>query len=184
MRQGSFWKDWDYQLKKIDCCEKGCILYWCDDATLENCDFCMRVRYKDSPSKKCVAKKYMFYFLLKNRLKRLYASDTTMNYMRWHLGHGHGLFGEMCHPCDSKAWKHFYTVHPKFASDGHNVCLGLCTDGFQLFHQSGSQYSCWPVILSPYNLPPGICMKDEYMFLTSIIPGKSQNKGLMCTCNH
>jgi hypothetical protein len=31
-------------------------------------------------------------------------------------------------------------------------------------------YSCWPVITIPYNLPPSLCMKDEYVFLTLIIP--------------
>src|ERR1044072_3343118 len=41
---------------------------------------------------------------------------------------------------------------------------------------SGSAYSCWPVIVTPYNLPPEMCMTKPYMFLTCIIPGPSSPK--------
>ena len=34
-----------------------------------------------------------------------------------------------------------------------------------------SQYSIWPVILIPYNLPPWMCMKDPYFMLSLLIPG-------------
>ena len=54
--------------------------------------------------------------------------------------------------------------------------LGLCTDGFQPYGQSDQQYSCWPVISTPYNLPPWMCMKEEYMFLTVIVPGPKNPK--------
>ena len=77
----------------------------------------------------------------------------------------------MCHPCDGEAWKHFNECHPSFAADPRNVRLGLSSDGFTPFGQSAHPYSCWPVIVTPYNLPPGLCMKSQYMFLTLIIPG-------------
>ena len=35
-------------------------------------------------------------------------------------------------------------------------------------------YSCWPVMLVVYNLPPWLCMKDDYTFLTMLIPGPKQ----------
>lgn len=54
--------------------------------------------------------------------------------------------------------------------------LGLCSDGFTPFNHDGKAYSCWPVILTPYNLPPNMCLKREYMFLTIIIPGPSNPK--------
>src|SRR3954462_5826730 len=62
--------------------------------------------------------------------------------------------GVMIHPCDSEAWKHFDRVHPDFSKEPRNVRLGLCTDGFNPFGQVGKAYSCWPVILTPYNPPP------------------------------
>ncbi|XP_073310221.1 uncharacterized protein [Primulina huaijiensis] len=76
----------------------------------------------------------------------------------------------MTHPSDSPAWRHFDEMHPSFASEIQNVRLGMSTDGFQLFGQSGQQYSSWLVIVTPYNLPPWMCMKEEYMFLTVIVP--------------
>lgn len=32
-------------------------------------------------------------------------------------------------------------------------------------------YSTWPVILMPYNLPPWMCMKQEFFILSFLIPG-------------
>ncbi|KAL0448023.1 UNVERIFIED_CONTAM: hypothetical protein Slati_1930200 [Sesamum latifolium] len=46
-------------------------------------------------------------------------------------------------------------------------------------HRMGSTYSCWPVILTPYNLPLGMCMSSEYMILTMVIPGHSNPKCLI-----
>ncbi|KAL5570264.1 hypothetical protein UlMin_026839 [Ulmus minor] len=37
-----------------------------------------------------------------------------------------------------------------------------------------STYSCWPVMLVVYNLPPSLCMKDEFTFLSMLIPGPKQ----------
>ncbi|CAL8992413.1 unnamed protein product [Prunus brigantina] len=37
-----------------------------------------------------------------------------------------------------------------------------------------SRYSCWPVILVTYNLPPWMCMKRKFMMLTLLISGPKQ----------
>ncbi|KAL9342279.1 hypothetical protein Peur_065604 [Populus x canadensis] len=47
------------------------------------------------------------------------------------------------------------------------------TDGFNPFGSFAAPYSCWPVILTVYNLPPGMCMRPEFMFLSMVIPGPS-----------
>ena len=112
----------------------------------------------------------MYYFPLTPRLQLLYASEDTAKSMRWHDDH-FVEDGEMRHCFDSPAWKHFNAMHPSFAAESRNVILGLCTDGFQPFGQSRSQYSSWLVILTPYNLPLEMCMKEQYMFLTVIVPG-------------
>ena len=58
------------------------------------------------------------------------------------------------HPSDGEAWKHFDWVHADFAIDPRNVRLSLCTDGFDPYIQaSSSPYSCWPIIVTLYNLP-------------------------------
>ena len=49
--------------------------------------------------------------------------------------------------------------------------MGLCTDGFNPFG-SERKYSCWPVMLTPYNPPsPGDCLKEAFMFLTVLVTG-------------
>ncbi|CAH9117021.1 unnamed protein product [Cuscuta epithymum] len=166
-------------VEKIDCCSSGCMLYWGENKDLTECKICQHPRYKtsmDSSKQSRVPNKRMHYLPLTPRLKRLYASQKTAPFMRWHdEEHGHDI-GEMCHPSDSEAWRDFNVSHPSFASENRNVRLGLCTDGFQPFGQSGQQYSCWPIMVTPYNLPPSMCMKDPYMFLSVIVPGPDNPK--------
>jgi hypothetical protein len=58
-----------------------------------------------------------------------------------------------------------------FASDAGNVRFGLVTVGFDPFSTNSAPYCCCPVFVVPYNLPPSLCMKYEFMFLCLIIPG-------------
>jgi len=62
------------------------------------------------------------------------------------------------------------------------LVLGQCLTGimyrwFPPFGQFGQTYSYWPVIAIPYNLPPWLCMKRQYMFLNVLIPGLKAPKG-------
>ena len=83
----------------------------------------------------------------------------------------------MVHPSDSEAWKHLDACYPSFAAEPRNVRLGLCTDGFSPFGQYGQTYSCWPVLVTPYNLPPWMCKKRQFMFISLLIPGPKNPKG-------
>ena len=49
--------------------------------------------------------------------------------------------------------------------------LGLVTNVFNLFSNISLSYSMWPMVLTAYNLPPWLCMKDLYFMLTLLIPG-------------
>lgn len=82
----------------------------------------------------------------------------------------------MAHPSDSEAWKHFDRTFTDFASEPRNVRLGLCTDGFSVFGKFGKQYSCWPVLTTPYNMSPSMCMKKPFIFLSLLIPGPKNPK--------
>ena len=64
-------------------------------------------------------------------------------------------------------------MHPHFSAESRNVRLGLCTDECNPFRSFAAPYSCWPVILTIYNLPPEMCMRPEFMFLSMVIPGTS-----------
>ena len=167
-------------VEKIHCCLNNCMIYWGIDSNLTSCKFCYYPRYKSrregvGNQEKLVPHKQMYYFPLASRLQRLYASEATAKYMRWHGEHVIEA-GVMRHCSDAPAWKHFDQMNPSFAAEIRNVRLGLCTDGFQPFGQSGQQYSSWPIIVTPYNLPPWMCMKESYMFLSVIIPGPKNPK--------
>jgi len=99
-------------------------------------------------------------------------SPRTAEHMTWHQSND--VVDEvMMHPSDGEAWKHFNSVHPHFSVESRNVHLGLCTYGFYLFGSFAAPYSCWLVILMVYNLPLGMCMRSEFMFLSTVIPGPS-----------
>jgi hypothetical protein len=77
----------------------------------------------------------------------------------------------MCHPVDSRAWKHVDNLYPEFASDPRNVRLGLAFDGFNPFWMLNVAYTIWPVILIPYNLPPWLCLKQSFWMMSMLILG-------------
>ena len=52
--------------------------------------------------------------------------------MRWHVV-GSNKDGLMRLQGNCKAWETFNLIHPKFALDPQNVCLGLVSDGFIAF---------------------------------------------------
>jgi hypothetical protein len=92
-------------------------------------------------------------------------------HMRWHKDHMDRQDGLMVHPSDGDAWKALNNFGPEFASDARNICIGLAADGFTPFNMTVVSYSCWPVIVIFYNLPPALCMKYEFMSLCLVIPG-------------
>ena len=92
--------------------------------------------------------------------------------MRWHKEENVDD-GLLKHPSDSMAWKSFDVKHPSFASDYRNVRFGLASDGFNPFGNMSSSYSVWPVVLVPYNLPLWLCMKQPYIMMALLIPGKN-----------
>jgi hypothetical protein len=77
----------------------------------------------------------------------------------------------MVHPSDSDAWKALDNFDPEFTQDARNVCIGLATDSFTPFGDNATSYSCWPIFVVPYNFPPSLYMKYEFMFLCLVVPG-------------
>nr|XP_028956335.1 uncharacterized protein LOC114824099 [Malus domestica] len=62
-------------------------------------------------------------------------------------------------------------IAAKFGSEIRNVRLGLASDGFNPFGKMRQDHSTWPVVLSVYNLPPWMCMKQPNLLLSLLIPG-------------
>lgn len=113
----------------------------------------------------------MWYLTITDRLKKMYQSHKTAFLVRWHAEHLREDNELMAHPSDGKAWKHFNQVFPSLLQESRTVYLGLCTDGFKPYGMFGQNYSLWSVILTPYNLPPDMCMNREFLFLTILVPG-------------
>lgn len=131
------------------------------------------VSSKKSNKDKKVSTKVMWHFPLKLRLQRLFMNSKTASLMKWH-DEKRIEDGFMRHLAYSPAWHTFDYHHHNFPKDSRNVRLGLATNGFNPFKTRNVAHSTWPVILMPYNLPPGHCMKKSYFMLCDLIPGPTE----------
>ena len=163
---------------KIDACINNCMIYYKEDANKEKCDFCEESRYivveesaHQGRQRKPIARKVLHYLPFIPRLQRLYMEPKNAKHMRWHKEGRRSNPSVMVHPSDAEAWKHFSEVCPDFAMDARNVRIAMATDGFNPFGYGKTQYSCWPVFVIPLNLPPALCMREENIFLSLVIPG-------------
>ncbi|GJU55639.1 uncharacterized protein Tco_1229353 [Tanacetum coccineum] len=139
---------------------------------MPNCPVCKESRYKKkTKAGKLVAKKIVRYFPLTPRLQRMFNTKHIAKWMTWHATGQSKEKGKMNHPCDGRAWKYFDMMKPEFSGDARNVRLGLAADGFNPFGMMSQTYSMWPVILTTYNTPPWMCMKETSLMLTMLIPG-------------
>ncbi|XP_024200640.1 uncharacterized protein LOC112203982 [Rosa chinensis] len=99
--------------------------------------------------------------------------DTTAKALTWHADE-RVKDDKMRHSADSPSWKLVDDKWPAFRSEPRNLRLALSSDGFNPHSSLSSRYSCWPIILVSYNLPPWLCMKRKYMMLTLLISGPKQ----------
>jgi hypothetical protein len=116
-----------------------------------------------------VAHKYLHYFPITPHLKQLFISNRTTRHMRWHREGMRENDRLMVHPSESEAWKVLDSFDADFARDARNVLFKLVTSGFDPFGTNSALYSAWSILAVPYNLPPSLCMKYEFMFLCLII---------------
>ncbi|KAL0548992.1 hypothetical protein IC582_013471 [Cucumis melo] len=77
-------------------------------------------------------------------------------------------------PADSPAWKLIDLKWPDFGSETRNIRLALSADGINPHGEMSSKYSCWPLVIVIYNLPPWLCMKRKFMMLSMLISGPRQ----------
>jgi hypothetical protein len=98
--------------------------------------------------------------------------------MRWHK---EGICDNenvnfMSHPVDAEALHALDRFDPEFARGPRSVRLSLSMNGFQSYSSDSIAYSCWIVFMMSYNLPPNKCLKEEFIFLTLVIPGPKEPK--------
>jgi hypothetical protein len=163
--------------EKIVICPYNCMLFWKEHANEKKCLECGQSRFIEvviEDGEKAmieVTQKQLHYFPIIPRLKQSLISKRTMRHMRWPKEDIRENDGVMGHPSDSEAWKVLNGFDADFASDVRNVHFGLATNDFNPFSMNSAPYSCWPVFAVPYNLPPSLCMKFEFMFFCLIVPG-------------
>jgi hypothetical protein len=155
-----FIKDLGLGYEKILTCRSSCMLFWKDNEKLERCTKCDASKWKQTKGG----------FPLKPRLQRLFMSQKTNSYMKWHVDK-HTRDGVLRYPVSELAWKKFDEWYPEFAFDPRNIRFGLSSDGFNHLGNKSTSHSTLLVILVPYNLHPWMCMKQPYFILSLIIPG-------------
>ena len=113
----------------------------------------------------------MWYFPIIPRFKRMFKSESTSELLTWHAKR-RSEDGLMRHPADSPSWRNVDYRWPEFGSEARNLRLALAADGINP-HNNGlnNRYSCWPVVLTTYNLPPWLCMKRKFLMLTILVSG-------------
>jgi hypothetical protein len=161
--------------ESIHVCKNNCVLFRDTKsskyAKLNACPVCKESRWKDETGKKQVPHKVLRHFPLLPRLKRIFHAKQTSEETQWHKKVRKPVDNVMSHPADGEAWQDFDKTFRDFAEDLRNLRLALATDGFNPFGNMSSQYSMWPVLLTPLNLPPWECVNPSNCFMALLIPG-------------
>jgi len=115
----------------IHACPKGHMLLCGQYENDQNCPQCGLARYK-LVGKSFVPQKVLRHFPIIPRLKRMYNTLGQASLMTWHVNNISGD-GMVCHAADSKQWRFIDEKWQDFASELHNIHLGLATDGINPF---------------------------------------------------
>ncbi|XP_062104250.1 uncharacterized protein LOC133815423 [Humulus lupulus] len=162
------------EYSKIHACPNDCVLYRNQYESASECPVCKTSRWKKNKNnkecKKGIPAKVLWYLPPIPRFIRLFRNPEHAESLRWHED-GRIKDDKLRHPADSPAWKEVDELWPQIREDPRNLQLGLSADGINPFSNMSSSYSCWPVILCIYNLPPWLCMKRRFTMLTLLISG-------------
>jgi hypothetical protein len=97
----------------------------------------------------------------------MYMTEETTKQMTWHkTGKRYGSEDIMLHPANAESWQYFNSCHPDKAAEARNVRVVLATDEFNPYELMAAPYTCWPVCVTPLNLPPGIMFKLQFVFVS------------------
>ncbi|XP_056690226.1 uncharacterized protein [Spinacia oleracea] len=111
--------------ERIHACPNDWILYRKEYASLESCPECNVSRYK----KNKVPAKFMWYFLIIPRFRRLFSVPVEAKNLTWHAdSDGREKDGMLRHPADSPQWVKIDKDFPDFGAEPRNLRLALATD--------------------------------------------------------
>ncbi|XP_073120554.1 uncharacterized protein [Henckelia pumila] len=161
---------------KIHACPNDCILYRKEYEDLANCPTCGTSRWKlsnKSKVKEGFPAKVLWYFPPIPRFQKMFRDKTVSKELTWHSDK-RIRDGYLRHPADAPSWKLVDRMWPDFASETRNLRLAISADGINPHSLMSSSYSCWPILMITYNLPPWLCMKRKFVMLTLLISGPRQ----------
>lgn len=163
--------------EKIHACPNDCILYRKEFQDLASCPTCNTSRWKlkkkSNEPRIGAPSKVLWYLPPIPRFQRMFQSPEIAKDLTWYDDQ-RVSDGQLRHPSDSPSWKLVDHKWPNFAAEPRNLRLALSADGINPHSSLSSRYSCWPVILVIYNLPPWLCMKRKFMMLSLLISGPAQ----------
>ncbi|XP_052299096.1 uncharacterized protein LOC102608724 isoform X2 [Citrus sinensis] len=161
------------EYEKIHACPNDCILYRKEYKDLSACPTCGMSRWKSPKKSKGIPAKILWYFPPIPRFKRMFQSPLTAKDLIWHANE-RVIDGKLRHSADSPSWRLVDQKWPDFAAEERNLQLAISTDEINPHKNFHSSYSCWPIVMITYNLPPWLCMKRKFMMLTMLISGPRQ----------
>ncbi|XP_057779975.1 uncharacterized protein LOC130998576 [Salvia miltiorrhiza] len=164
------------EYEKIHACPNDCVLYRKEYEHCVSCPTCGVSRWKEcmnSSMKNSIPAKVLWYFPPIPRFQRMYRNKDISKNLTWH-GDRRVNDGYLRHPADSPCWKVVDHRWREFQDEPRHLRLALSADGINPHSLMSSSYSCWPVLLVTYNLPPWLCFKRKFIMLTLLIAGPKQ----------
>lgn len=107
--------------------------------------------------KRDIPHNHVFYRSITQQLPRLYTFMCLAKYMKQHQGKPIAP-NNLSHSLHKEVRKNFNRSYLDFVVELRNIKIDLCDNSFTTYNQLTSPYSCWPVIFTPYNLPPEILL--------------------------
>ncbi|KAH7837023.1 hypothetical protein Vadar_008640 [Vaccinium darrowii] len=163
--------------EKIHACPNDCILYRKEFEALNSCPTCNTSRWKlkknSTEPRVGVPAKVLWYFPPIPRFRSMFQLADIAKNLTWYDDERISD-GQLRHPADSPSWKLVDYKWPDFAAETRNLRLALSVDGINPHSSLSCRYSCWPVIMVIYNLPPWLCFKRKFMMLLLLISGSKQ----------
>lgn len=152
-------------------CINDCLIFRKEHGQDNHCKICGEPRYKKDYLGRKVCRRYYSYCSIKSALELLFSCCNIAQILQEHTSSALGVLTDIK---DTAKWQHWMQGE---GMDSSKIIMGLNTDGMNPFHSQGSNYSCWPIILTILNLPKKIRNKADALILVGVVPSKNPRLG-------
>ncbi|KAL0534720.1 hypothetical protein IC582_029012 [Cucumis melo] len=145
------------EYEKIYACPTNCCFYRKEFTNVIECPKCGQSRWKNvndtNEGRKKIPSKVIWYFPPIPRFKRLFRSIECAENLTWHASE-RIEDDKLQYSADSPTWKLVNFKWPDFNFKPRNFRLALSVDEANPHGDMSSKYSCWPIVMVVYNIPP------------------------------